>query len=514
MGKKINLEHVTLLKNHVLGNYLSFNKAQALTDAQKIIAKSNLSIEETKLATSITWSALKSLRDNSQLVAGQLYRITDYVTTSAQANTTSAGHPFDVIVIATDVNHLNEQAWAIQHEGDTYFANNKLDAWKIWYCLDNDTNKFKWADNSNGKGVIYRMIDEFNNDVPYDFKNIQFYRKWNANKQLWCDNGTSFNGVAAFTFSSKGNSSTTEFTDFSLTNNNNIRNNVIKIRYGEYDNILQYLNNNCFFGNYCYNNSIGYYCYNNSFGMKCYNNSFGRNCNSNSFGNSCYNNSFGNYCSSNSFGNSCYNNSFGTDCYNNSFGNSCYNNSVGSACYGNSIGNYCYNNSFGDYCYNNSFESDCYNNSFGMKCYNNSFGRNCNSISFGSACSSNSFGSACSSNSFGNSCYNNSFGNYCSSNSFGNYCYYISFKIAPDGLLATYFQNIIMENGVAYCNLYNEESASNNNLVKNYRIKSSMVGTSSAYINIEVSRNLAYDTTVAKNSAGVVKQYCEADLIQ
>ena len=27
-----------------------------------------------------------------------------------------------------------------------------------------------------GKGVIYRMIDEFNNDVPYDFKNIQFKR--------------------------------------------------------------------------------------------------------------------------------------------------------------------------------------------------------------------------------------------------------------------------------------------------------------------------------------------------
>ena len=25
-----------------------------------------------------------------------------------------------------------------------------------------------------GKGVIYRMIDEWNNDVPYDFKNIMY----------------------------------------------------------------------------------------------------------------------------------------------------------------------------------------------------------------------------------------------------------------------------------------------------------------------------------------------------
>lgn len=54
----------------------------------------------------------------------------------------------------------------------TYFADCNLDAWKIWYCLDNNTNRFAWADDSNGKGVIYRMIDEWGNDCPYDFKNI------------------------------------------------------------------------------------------------------------------------------------------------------------------------------------------------------------------------------------------------------------------------------------------------------------------------------------------------------
>ena len=135
-----------------------------------------------------------------------------------------------------------------------YFCNSHLSAWKVWYCLDNDTARFAWADvnpnmittsggesyahdagdyyrdsskdvgfgnntlygwtsqdnvtiytasltpeiedvtydedgddaggagavvsvnGEHGRGVIYRLIDEFNNDVAYDFKNIQFIR--------------------------------------------------------------------------------------------------------------------------------------------------------------------------------------------------------------------------------------------------------------------------------------------------------------------------------------------------
>lgn len=41
----------------------------------------------------------------------------------------------------------------------------------------------------NGKGVIYRMIDEHNNDCPYDFKNIQFKRKI-TNGQYDATNGS------------------------------------------------------------------------------------------------------------------------------------------------------------------------------------------------------------------------------------------------------------------------------------------------------------------------------------
>jgi len=51
----------------------------------------------------------------------------------------------------------------------------------------------------NGRGVIYRLIDEFNNDVCYDFKNIQYIRPLDANGEYDPDNGTdtyvyTFNG--------------------------------------------------------------------------------------------------------------------------------------------------------------------------------------------------------------------------------------------------------------------------------------------------------------------------------
>ena len=282
-----------------------------------------------------TWAELKDLRDNGNLIAGSLYRITDYNCTTTQENTRSAGHQFDIVLLALSENKLAEEGWAMMNENDVYdvtfgdgvtkkcwiynvqpeeeypsynivdyntllgldgnsadditfneenktattdvpstnleysntpynyFQNSNLSAWKVWYCLDNDTARFAWADDSidegspasimentsvatytrnlqndtedenvqyyawedtgnntivyttsetpqigdniyimikghvvdsitmkvsqftpahegtglpNGRGVIYRLIDEFNNDVAYDFKNIQFIR--------------------------------------------------------------------------------------------------------------------------------------------------------------------------------------------------------------------------------------------------------------------------------------------------------------------------------------------------
>ena len=127
----------------------------------------------------ITYTDLKKLRDRDQLVPGQQYRITDYTCTTTTTGTRAAGNQFDIIVTADSKSVLNEEARAINHDfvnpKNDHFSRCNLSAWKIWYCLDNDTDRFAWANNSNnGRGVIYRMIDEFGNDCPYDFKNIQF----------------------------------------------------------------------------------------------------------------------------------------------------------------------------------------------------------------------------------------------------------------------------------------------------------------------------------------------------
>ena len=77
---------------------------------------------------SVTYSELVELRNNSQLLPGRSYRITDYVTTTVQENTKSANHKFDIVVTATDKNVLDEKAKVCLHEGSTYFAESNLNA--------------------------------------------------------------------------------------------------------------------------------------------------------------------------------------------------------------------------------------------------------------------------------------------------------------------------------------------------------------------------------------------------
>ena len=87
-----------------------------------------------------TYKEMTEMRDQGKLIPGQYYQITDYVTTINGAtitNARSAGHPFDILVRADSVSTLNEQAWAVQHDGDTYFKDARLEAWQLKYRLDN-----------------------------------------------------------------------------------------------------------------------------------------------------------------------------------------------------------------------------------------------------------------------------------------------------------------------------------------------------------------------------------------
>ena len=308
----------------------------------RAVTKEKLSKDVLEDITSITWNELKQLRDGNNLLPGHQYRITDYQCTTTQENTQSAGHQFDIIVTADNINKLNEKARACLHDGDTYFENSNLAAWQLWYSLDNATERFAWANDSLGHGVIYRMIDEYNNDCPYDFKNIQFKRykitkskssglvgtylatEANSDIGLEIDNNDS---KMFYTFSYLGELNTlTEYRGETLEDASIIGNTLQSndgSPYGVYGNTIKY-----YFNSSIENlkpiqslNNIVFLTYSiDDIYYGCYSNLFDINCSINSFGNMCSINSFGDVCQGNSFGDQCYGNSFGNRCQDNSFG--------------------------------------------------------------------------------------------------------------------------------------------------------------------------------------------------
>ena len=515
----------------------------------------------------INYLKLKELRDASQLVPGKEYRINDYTCTTTQTGTRSAGNVFDIIVTADSESTLNEEARAINHEFDApnqdHFKDCNLNAWKLWYCLDNDTNRFAWADTTNGKGVIYRMIDEWNNDVPYDFKNIQFKRyildannaiatdvvkdgelnvvkaklevmSHRIHTNLWyygsyvsdvypaADENTKYVPFGDVFYNSEGPGvlcpineenfewfytfSDNSFNDVTLTIQGYVHNNVIKSN----KQLLLIVDGE---GRYsfeeqegiCLNDIIfiGNNCYYNSLGNDCYSNSFGNDCYSNSFGNNCHLNSFGNNCNSNSLGDDCYLNFLGNDCYSNTFRNNCYSNSFGNNCYGNTFGNNCYENTFGNYCSHNAFGNNCYENTFGNYCNGNAFGNYCIVNAFGDRCSGNAFGNYCNSNAFGNDCNRNSFGDSCS-----------GIKFASDSSASTkydYYQFNHFGDGCKYIVFTGTEPESSSQQVQNYNFAQGLRGTYNVYLTIDGKRSRAYETYISRDTDGTIRESVIAD---
>ena len=269
-----------------------------------------------ELSVPITYNNLKTLVNNRLLVSGMLYCITDYVTTTVQENTQSANHQFDIIVRALTESTLDEEAKAAQHEGDKYFANSNLGGWQLWYTLDNDTSRFAWADATNGKGVIYRMIDENDNDCPYDFKNIMMRNPLDATDETYY-----------YTFDDGG-------IDHSL-NGNLCFNNVIN----KYIVTAQEINNIMFI------NIKGSDVSSNFFDVQCYSNVFYRMQRNNRFGRECYENLFLGYNFVNNFDTKFRKNTVGEESQSMQFGKGATSNVIAANTY------YC---RFGDYFrYNN-----------------------------------------------------------------------------------------------------------------------------------------------------------------
>ena len=533
----------TLAIKNSNGEIITFVNENDFNEASEIISETFSYLENKKIDTSdaiskinlITYDEIKTLREQSKLKPGQFYRIIDYVTTTTQTNTQSAGHPFDIIVLATDVNTLNENAKAIKHEGDTYFANSDLDAWEIKYDLDNDTSKYAWADETNGKGVIFYMKDEWNNECPYDFKNVQF-KRWavtdvqdsnfdsttlddlkrifvydNDNSKFItryaCENSNLLYGSTThvvngndsdwyYTFSTfkyDGIYALNEIEDASTKGNNFYNDkdgcgcfgNSIKPYYNnmvsneEGINGAQYLNNIVFNGFYdTFEDGNALHCFANSIGYNSYNMTFGNNCYYNTFGNNCYYHTFGNNCWFNTFGNICYYNTFGEECTDNSFGNSCTSNTFGNSCYYNTFGNSCWDNTFAEFCTNNSFGNGSSRNTFGNTCHHNTFGEEC---------TDNSFGNSCYDNIFVKSCYNNTFVTYCSYNTFGNSVGYVTLE-------KNYSNYIIVESGNRYITLTSSQETSVSQVLRNITIAQGVNNSTSESDLKVITHNTLNDT--------------------
>lgn len=95
----------------------------------------------------ITYAELYTLVSTGSLTPGQKYRIIDYETIIEYDDVISAGHVFDLVVTALSSSELSHDANALQsaRDSDNYFGECNLSAWKIRYDINNDSSKYAWA---------------------------------------------------------------------------------------------------------------------------------------------------------------------------------------------------------------------------------------------------------------------------------------------------------------------------------------------------------------------------------
>ena len=333
---------------------------------------------------------------------------------------------------------------------------NRLNEWKLKYCLDNDPDRFLWADTENGKGVIYLMIDEFNNEAPYDFKNIQYdrshtyydydyahgytfliYSDTNPNVDASLNNGvvSCKNNTIKPCYKLKQG-----YKKFSgLQTLNDIRIFVDGSSYSAMDNNFCDFNTHNVYINARSSNKVGV----NSFNVfiKGGNNTIGRDCQAIQMDNSASDNIIGDSCSGitntganlNVVGVGCSTITFASTAGGNIIGDNCSRITLGQSAVHNTFGNNCQVIDLGRSSSENYFATGCTNITMGETCLYNNFGLGCKWITMGNNCQQNTFedkcgfkntypitmGNTCSSNLFKTGSYDITLGYQCYRNTFG-----------------------------------------------------------------------------------------------
>ena len=511
------------------------------------------------LVVSTTYAELKQLRDSSALSPGTWYRITDYETTVYNnANARSAGHFFDILVQATDVNILSEDAKAVHSTRDTdgYFAHANLGAWKLKYSLDNDPAKFAWASDGGEKWTttlpeigLLELTPVSTNDTTYEGCPYKFSASFSGMAltvyvaHLELQEGEEFiHNVLVI--EGMGEPMLDQFPVTGIVHENQTPGKgVIWEMEDEYNNLCSYDFKNiqfkrslivatkddpsedecAFFGKYvgqameelpalpegyAIDPNDSKYLY--TFSVIAADGSV----EDNSLGVDLTSAGMGIYhlCGENRMRPNMNVSSFAMDLNNNVFVATCNSiedmmniiqmgNTFDAMCQGNTFVNMTTCNTFGNDCDSNSFGNSCWENSFGNECYNNSFGNGCDGNSFGNECYNNSFGNDCDSNSFGNYFQNNSFGNGCYDNSFGNGCQYND--ILDNVRYITVFEGV-----------YNVSIGSTSGTVQYAQVLNGTCGSSSSNkLQINFATGKSYTQIAGKNSSGELKIWVPADVV-
>lgn len=136
--------------------------------------------EKGEVFRKVTYTELKDLRDSELLIPGMRYCITDYEFTCNQekSNIEMQEIPiivecirrYNIIVEAVSCRELSELAKACNREGEEQFDD--ILSWRLRYSIDNDVSKYNWADETNGKGVVYWLQDGQYNEYSFDGKGV------------------------------------------------------------------------------------------------------------------------------------------------------------------------------------------------------------------------------------------------------------------------------------------------------------------------------------------------------
>lgn len=476
----------------------------------------------------VLYSQLVALKNANMLEPGTLYRIIDYVGSTAQSGTRAVAHPFDIVVTADDENTLSENARAMLREGDTYYGD--VESWELKYSLENDTSRFGWA-SPNGKGVIYYMKDEYGNEAPYDFKEIQF-----ARYQIDTADGHSYfqemwatpAAAAEFADTMTLGGTPTYFFTFSHYDDGTVSDLSVSQTADCFENSLR-----------SYRIEVGY----TDFGIEqlpdivfvedpqwyspydehqhgVTKNTIGANSHDLTFHGMTHNNDIDESVRDSVFLMSFVDNTIGDYCYGLFIGHQANDNTIGASCHtfiwdgvhsANVVGPWCSDLMFAPVVSDNTFDSDCYYISLAGYSCQNMFHAMCASITLNNTAGRNTFEPMCmyieayggvGDCNFGNSCSNITLdGLYFTT--FGSYCHNIELP---------YAQYLTFEDGVQFVRITNANPGSGRT-VQNYYFLTGTKGAANNYIEESLDPNLNYTTYVARMTDGTLRLWNPADIV-